>query len=228
MPVCAILVQAALLARLAAPYPFAVGESLQYEAALGVFPIGTARVTVSGVTREQGKEAFVFTASGEGGPPGIRASYEMTSWVGKVPFNSLRFNRRWTQGRSVQEEHYQIIPDSSRYRIEGQPQEWVAPSDPLDELAFLYYLRTMPMKVGGSYQVSRYFKTGYNPIQIRVLSRQTATLPSGARVPVLVIQAATRGTTVGVWLTDDAKRIPVRLDLPLPWGSVTLELSAGA
>jgi hypothetical protein len=228
MPVCAILVQAALLARLTAPYPFAVGESLQYDATLNVFPIGTARITVTGVTRERGKEAFVFNATGEGGPPGYQASYEATSWVGKAPFNSLRFNRRWVQGRSVKEEHFQIVPDSNRYRIEGKGQDYVAPADPLDELAFLYYLRTIPMKVGGSYQISRYFQNSYNPVQVRVLSRQTATLPSGATVPVLALRATAGGNAVNVWLTDDAKRIPVRLELPLPWGSVTLELSAGA
>jgi hypothetical protein len=229
MPACAILAQALLLARLTNPYPFAVGETLQYDATLGVFPIGTATATVTGMTRERGKEAFVFNASGEGGPPGVRATYEMTSWVGTGTFNSLRFNRRWVQPpRGVQEEHYQIIPDSSRYRIEGKPQDWVAPRDPLDELAFLYYLRTIPMKVGGNYQISRYFKNAYNPVTVSVVSRDTAQLPSGKTVPVLVVQVAAQGTTVGVWFTDDARRIPVRLDLPLPWGSVTLELTGGA
>lgn len=228
MPVCTLLVHAAFLARLTAPYPFAVGETLQYEATLGVFPIGTATVTVTGMARERGKEAFVFNAAGQGGPPGIRARYEMTSWVGTGPFNSLRFNRRLVQGNSVEEEHYQIIPDSSRYRVEGKPDNWVAPNDPLDELAFLYYLRTMPMKVGGSYQLSRYFKTGYNPIEVRVVARDTARLPSGASVPVLVVEVTSRGTTVGVRFTDDARRLPVQLDLPLPYGSVTLELTGGA
>ncbi len=104
----------------------------------------------------------------------------------------------------------------------------MAPSNPLDELAFLYYLRTMPMKVGASYQIPRYFKTGYNPIQVRVLSRGAAQLPSGQTVPVLVVEASARGTTIGVRFTDDARRLPVQLDLPLPYGSVTLELTAGA
>jgi hypothetical protein len=228
MPVCTLFAQAALLARLTAPYPFAVGETLQYEATLGMFPVGTATATVTGMARERGKEAFVFTAMGQGGPPGIRARYDLTSWVSTGPFNSLRFDRRLAQGSSVQEEHYQIIPDSNRYRIEGKPQDWAAPSDPLDELAFLYYLRTMPMKVGGTYLLSRYFKTGYNPIQVRVLSRDTARLPSGASVPVLVVEVTSRGTTVGVRFTDDARRLPVQLDLPLPYGSVTLALTAGA
>ena len=55
MPVCTLLVHAAFLAHLTAPFPFAVGETLQYEATLGVFPIGTATVTVNltGVTNAQ-------------------------------------------------------------------------------------------------------------------------------------------------------------------------------
>ncbi|MGH7498344.1 MAG: DUF3108 domain-containing protein [Gemmatimonadales bacterium] len=227
MPVLTLLVQALLLTRLTAPFPFAVGETLRYEARLGMFPIGTASVTVSSMARERGKEAFVFNATGQGGPPGLRARYDLTSWVSTTPFNSLRFNRRLVQGNSVEEEHYLIIPDSSRYRIEGKPEDWVAPSDPLDELAFLYYLRTIPMKVGSSYQIPRYFKTGYNPIQVRVVARDTARLPSGQTVPVLVVEASSRGTTMGVRFTDDARRLPVQLDLPLPYGSVTLELTGG-
>jgi uncharacterized protein DUF3108 len=228
MPVWTIFAQTALLARLTAPYPFAVGETLQYEAKLGVFPVGTATLTVSRMARERGTEAFVFNATGQGGPPGMRARYDLTSWVGAAPFNSLRFHRRLVQGNSVEEEHYQIVPDSSRYRIEGGTQAWAAPSNPLDELGFLYFLRTAPMKPGAVYRYARYFKTGYNPIQVRVVQRDTALLPSGASVPVLVVEVSSRGTTVGVRFTDDARRLPVQLDLPLPYGTVTLELTAGA
>ena len=75
MPAATLLAHAALLAGLAqAPaYPFAVGETLQYEATLGYFPIGTATAAVARTTRERGSDAFVFTAVGEGGPPGFRA-----------------------------------------------------------------------------------------------------------------------------------------------------------
>ena len=113
MPAATLLAHAALLAQLSAPYPFAVGETLQYEASLGYFPIGTATATVARTTRERGADAFVFAMTGEGGPPGIRVRYELTS----------------------------------------------------------------------------------------------------------------RGATLGVRLTDDARRLPVQLDLPLPYGTVTLQLT---
>jgi hypothetical protein len=220
-----LLAHAALLARLTAPYPFAVGETLEYEAKLGVIPIGTARMTVNPMTRERGAEAFVFAATGAGRPMGIRVGADLTSYVGARGFNSLRFHRKLYQGGSVEESVFQIVPDSSRYRQDGVPQDWAAPRDPLDELAFLYYLRTAPLKVGATYQIPRYFKTGYNPIQVRVLGRVEWQLPDGRTVPAFNLEITSRNLLMNVTMTDDARRLPVELDLPLPFGRVTLELT---
>lgn len=229
MPVTPLLLHAALLARLtASAYPFAVGETLQYEARLGMLPIGSATVAVSGMAQERGAQAFVFAASGEGRPLGIRVGAELTSWVGARGFNSLRFHRRVFQGASVDESQFRIIPDSSRYREDGNPQDWAAPSNPLDELAFLYYLRTMPLKVGATYLIPRYFKTGYNPIEVRVVGRDTRQLPGGRTAPVLDLAISSRTLRMGVMLTDDARRLPVEMNFPLPFGRVTLELTSAS
>ena len=114
MPVSVLIVRAALLARLAgpapapvAPYPFAVGETLSYDAKLGYFPIGSATASV-GRAREQGADAFVFAFAGAGGPPGVRVQYELTSWTRSTRFASLRFHRKMVQGNSVEEQRYQI------------------------------------------------------------------------------------------------------------------------
>ncbi|HYC31049.1 MAG TPA: DUF3108 domain-containing protein [Gemmatimonadales bacterium] len=224
MPVLALVAHAALVAQLAA-YPFRVGETLTYDARLGYFPVGTATASVSRMARERGSEAFVFSLTGEGGPPGIRVSYELTSWVGTRQFASLRFHRKMVQGGKVSEERYQIVPDSSRYRLEGGTQSWVAPRDALDELAFLYYLRTIPLEAGQSFTEIRYFKMGYNPIRVRVAGRRTVTLPDGSTVPALAVEVTSRNETMSVRFTDDARRLPVEIDLPLPYGSVTLELT---
>jgi Protein of unknown function (DUF3108) len=226
MTAFSLLVHAAILAGPAAPYPFTVGESLQYHAKLGYLPVGTATVSVNRMARERGNEAFVFALTGQGGPPGIRVRYELTSWVGTKRFASLRFHRRLVQGTSIQEERYQIVPDSSRYRQEGGSQDWVAPRNAIDELGFLYYLRTVPLEVGKSYSFSRYFKTGYNPILVRVTGRESLALPGGRTAPCLVVEVTARGQTMGVRFTDDARRLPVSMDLPLPYGSVTLELAS--
>jgi Protein of unknown function (DUF3108) len=216
---------ASLLARLAAPYPFAVGETLRYDAKLGYFPVGTATAKVSRLAQERGEKAFVFAMTGAGGPPGYRVQFDLTSWVDSNEFNSLRFHRRLLQAGKVEEHEYVIVPDSARYREAGVPGDWVSPTEPLDELAFLYYLRTAPLKVGKSYSFARYFKTGYNPIQVTVTGRESVPLPNGT-APCLAVEVATHGTSMRVWLTDDARRLPAQLELPLPFGVVTLQLTS--
>jgi hypothetical protein len=225
MPILLLLAHAALLASLAAPAPFAVGETLRYDAKLGYFPVGTATVSVSQRTKERGVDAYVFTLAGQGGPRGWRVRYDLTSWTDSRRFNSLRYHRRLLQGGKTDEHEYVILPDSSRYREVGVPGEWAAPPEPLDELAFLYFLRTAPLQLGRSYSYSRYFKTGYNPIQVNVAeAREAVTLPDGKAVPSIPVEVTARGMTMKVWFTDDTRRLPVQLELPLPFGVVALQL----
>ncbi|MGH7512362.1 MAG: DUF3108 domain-containing protein [Gemmatimonadales bacterium] len=226
MPILPLLLHGALLARLVAPpYPFAVGERLEYDASLGMIPVGSATISVNPMTQERGRQAFVFSASGEARPMGLKFGAELTSYVGVQAFSSLRFHRKLIQGGSVNDVQFQIVPDSSRYRQIGDPRDWAAPPDPLDELAFLYYLRTARLKPGATYSISRYFQTGYNPVQVRVTGRETRALPDGRSAPVLTLEITSRGNVVTVALTDDARRLPVEIDLPLPFGRVTLALS---
>jgi hypothetical protein len=227
IPAAQLLTQALLLTRLAAPYPFSVGETLRYEAKLGYFSVGTASVTVTRLVRERGSEAFEFALAGRGGPPGWRVSYDLTSRVGTARFHSLRFHRKLVQGGKVDEHAYVIVPDSARYREEGVPGDWVAPTDPLDELAFLYYLRSAPLEVGQSYSLHRYFKSGYNPVEVTVTGRESVLTPGGATQSCLAVRVTSRGSSMQVWFSEDKRRLPVQLELPLPFGSVTLQLVSG-
>jgi hypothetical protein len=206
-------------------YPFKVGETLRYTATLGYLPVGEASLAVTGMARERGAETFVLVASGEGGPPGLGVSYQMTSWVGTEKFTSRRFHRRITQAGRVSDQRFVIFPDSGRVRQEGRPEVWGTTSEPLDELAFLYFLRTVPLEVGRSYAWSRYFHTGYNPVRVQVLGRETLSLPDGRQVTCLALQLTARNASSEVWLSDDARRLPVQLRGQLPFGQVTLRLS---
>jgi hypothetical protein len=222
----AVITAAGLMFPAAPPaYPFKVGETLRYTATLGYLPIGEASLAVTGLARERGAETFVLAANGEGGPPGLGVSYQLTSWVGTEQFTSRKFYRRITQAGRVSDERFVILPDSGRVRQEGRPEVWGTTAEPLDELAFLYFLRTIPLQVGRSYAWSRYFHTGYNPIRAQVLRRESLSLPDGRTVPCLVIQLTARSASSEVWLSDDPNRLPVQLRGQLPFGQVTLRLT---
>jgi hypothetical protein len=222
----ALIAATGLLAPAAPPaYPFKVGETLRYTATLGYLPIGEASLSVTGLARERGAETFVLAAAGEGGPPGLGVTYQLTSWVGTEQFTSRKFYRRITQAGRVTDEKFLIMPDSGRVRQEGRPGVWGTTAEPLDELAFLYFLRTIPLQVGRSYAWSRYFHTAYNPVRAQVLRRESLTLPGGREVPCFVVRLTARTASSEVWLSDDAARLPVQLRGQLPFGQVTLRLT---
>ncbi len=211
----------------AAPVPFAVGETLDYDARIGLMAAGSASITVVRMDAVRGRPVYVFTLRGAGGPPGLRSSYAMTSWTGIEPFVSRRFDRSVTVAGRTDEHHYEIVPDSLRYRETGDPanaRDWVAPATPLDELAFLYYLRTLPLSPGDARVLRGYFRNGYNPVMLNVTGRESVTLGDGRAVPCLALRLTAAGTTSRVWLTEDARRLPVQLDLPLTVGRVRLTL----
>ena len=126
------------------------------------------------MTRERGDEAFVFAATRRGpaaGPPGRRRAHLVRGRRRRSTPSAFTGScsraAAWTTRSS------RSFPTPAGTARIGVPQDWVAPPDPLDELAFLYYLRTAPLKVGATYSISRYFKTGYNPVQVRVTGRET-------------------------------------------------------
>ncbi len=208
----------------AAPLPFSVGETLRYDARIGRLSAGSATTTVTRMESVRGARVFVFTMSGTGGAPGLRADYAMTSRAGGAPFQSRRFDRRVTLAGRTDEHHFEIVGDSLRYREVGSRQDWVTPAAPLDELAMLYYLRTLPLRVGETRSLRGYFKNGYNPLTVSVTEREGVVLGDGSSAPCLLVRIVSAGTRSDLWLTDDARRLPAQLDLPLSYGRVRLVL----
>ncbi len=205
-----------------ADWPFAVGETLHYDAKVGYFPAGVADIHVARNAAVRGKRAVVFTLSANGGPPGLKSSWDLTSWVESADFASLQFHRHMDLAGRVTDEQWQILPDSLRYRLAGSSQEFVAPAQPMDELALLYYIRTLSLAPGQSRALNGYFRSGFNPITVSALGRETVKVGSGASVRCLHLRVAAAGRSSELWITDDARRIPARATVPLPIGNATL------
>jgi hypothetical protein len=148
----------------------------------------------------------------------------MTSWVGGDRFTSRRFHRRTEFRGRVTDERFVIVPDSGLYRAEGAAGAWVTPAQPLDELALLYYLRTLRLTPGSSHTLRGYFRNGYNPVRVRVTGREMVELGSGEEVACLALTVSAAGLTSEVWLTDDAARVPAQLRVPTVLGRVRLVL----
>jgi len=101
----------------------------------------------------------------------------------------------------------------------------------MDDVSFVYFARTLALVPGQCYELRRYFRPEGNPVVIRVLRRDTISVPAG-RFPAIVIQPEL--TTAGIfskdgraelWLSDDPSRLVLQLKSQLAFGSINLYLT---
>ena len=93
---------------------------------------------------------------------------------------------------------------------------------PLDELSFIYYVRTLPLDSDSILRVVRHYDTERNPVEIRVLRRDSVLTEAGLFHTIVVeMRVKERGHydgqgTIRIHLSDDARRLPVRIESNVP------------
>lgn len=215
----------------ATDYPFAVGERFQYSAKLGFLRLGTAWMSVNGIDSVRGHESFVFEFGLEASAPFYKAKNVLRSWTGTDDLISRRFRQDLVENGKPRPRYYEIFPDSQTFDQEQRPGSKPSVAQPLDDAAFFYFLRTLSLEVGKSYQYDRYFRKELNPVTIKVVKREKMELPDGSKVQCLILNPVVGDDGVfgpraeaQLWITDDARRIPVQIRSKLPFGTVTLRL----
>ncbi|MEZ4457376.1 MAG: DUF3108 domain-containing protein [Gemmatimonadales bacterium] len=218
-------------ARTLAEYPFEVGERLEYSAKFGVIRVGDASINVAQVDTLRGEPTFLFRFRLAGGNFLFKIDNTIESWTTVADFSSLRFRSDSKENDKVYLREYDIFPDSGFYRQRGKDNREPTPEQPLDDASLLYFVRTTPLEVGQTYRFNKYFIQDKNPLVIRVLKRERMELPDGTKVDCLVLNPVIddKGmfadrAEARLWVTDDARRLPVQIRSKFPFGTVTLRL----
>lgn len=214
-----------------AAYPFRVGERLQYSAKLGILRLGTAWMSVKGIDTVRGAESFVFEFGLDASAPFYKSRNVLQSWTGTQDLISRRFRQDLVENGKERKRYFEIYPDSLIYVQEQRPGSKESVANPLDDAAFFYFLRTIPLEVGKTYKYERYFKKELNPVTIKVVKREKMEMPDGKEVPCIILNPvvgeeglfAPRSQAM-LWLTNDERRLPVQIRAKLPFGTVTLRL----
>lgn len=212
-------------------YPWAVGETLTYSAKLGLLSLGAGTLEVAGLDTVRGTESFRFRFRLQGKTIIYSLDDVLESYVGTRDLVSRRFVQDFVENEKPSHRHFEIYPDSGFFRETGKPEAQPSPPDPLDDAAFFYFVRVTPLEVGKKYVYNRYFRKEKNPVTIEVLKREKMNLPDGRAVDCLVLHPIidTKGmfskrSETQIWLTDDARRLPVQIRSKFPFGTITLRL----
>jgi hypothetical protein len=219
----------------AAPAPFGPGEHLVYRVKVGILNAGYGFMTVHGTeeVRENPSYHVEMGIRGGVGPFRVRDSYE--SWLDVSTFQSWRYIRDVNQVGYSAVRHYEFYPD--RMEWEHLPTDESGPLGsalPLDEIAFIYFIRSLPLEVGRTYTFNRYFKDDGNPVVIEVLRKEQREV-EGVVYNTIVVHPLIRtsglfgqGGDAELHFTDDERRILVYLKSNIPKfpGSLTLHLQS--
>ncbi len=217
------------LAPVAVPFP--VGERLVYGARYGPFSVGTATMQVAGIDTIRGVETVHFVFLIDGGALWYHIHQNLESWVGRHDFRSRRFlNQTEEKGKSWQRK-FEIYPDSGFYREAGRDTTVPTVADPLDDAAFLYWIRTVPLEIGKRYEFRRYFRPERNPVIVEVLKRERVGV-AGKKWDAIVVRPRipngggifAEKADARMWLSDDSLRIMLALQSKFSFGQVTLKL----
>jgi hypothetical protein len=218
-----------------AELPFFVGERLAYGVKVArVGAMGRGAMTVEGPVDVRGQSAYHlrFGFSTRVGP--VKVVNESESWLDPGAMRSLRFHKHERHPLSSHDERVELFPEQRRWEGQGGT-AGESPSDhPLDELSFIYFLRTLPLVLDSTYRFDRHFDAGRNPTTIRFVGREPVVTPAGKFQTLLIEMRVPdprrykRGEGV-IWinLTDDTCRLPVRIQSQMPIaGAAVLTLEA--
>lgn len=213
--------------------PFVVGERLSYDVHFGVIKVGSGSMEVRGIDTVRGRPAYHTTFRIIGGIPLYSVDDVFESWFATDDLASLRFVQSQNEGSREREHHYEIFPERRTYDDLGDNKpEQPSVADPLDDGSFVYFVRTVPLEVGKTYEFQRYFKPERNPVTIRVLRRERVKVPAGT-FDAVVIQPVIK--TKGVfsedghaelWISDDEHRMILQMKSRLSFGSLDLYLTS--
>jgi hypothetical protein len=211
--------------------PFAVGERLVYEGRVrGIGGRGT--MWIAGPVDIRGVPTYElhFDFSARVGP--LTVSQKSISWLDPERMAALRFEKRERHLLVRREESVELFPDEQRWHAKNGDAGTSPTSAPLDELSFIYFVRTLVLTTDSTLRFARHFDAERSPTLVRMVGREQVNTPAGS-FNTVVVEMRVRDPqhykgegTIRFSISDDRCRVPVRIESNIPdAGTVVLTLA---
>ena len=234
----AVALDVGVIARSAAQtteLPFDVGERLRYRLQIGKLgTIGDGEMSVSGPVEVRGTETLLLRSEIHAKFGFVKTTDRAESWIDPTRMASLRYEKR-THGAFSRDDdqRVELYPEDQRWEDAHGRSGQSPTTAPLDELSFIYFLRTLPLSSDTVDRVVRHYDRDRNPIAVRVMGRDTVRTKAGTFSTIVVemrVKDPRRYGGEGVirlYLSDDAYRYPVRIESSVPvLGATVLTLES--
>lgn len=212
--------------------PFPIGEALDYRVHVARGGnVGQGQMRVEGPFVDRGVVTWRLTFELEAGRGPIRANDRTVSWLDPERFASTKFEKTERHPLSRSEERIEMHREAGTYTDEAGKTHSLGSELPLDELSFIYFLRTLPLDRDSTYEFNRHFDAERNPTIVHVKGEEILDTPVGifrTRVVEMHVKDPKRYKGRGVirFNLDVADcHVPVRIQSSMPLlGATTLTL----
>ncbi len=211
--------------------PFKPGEQLKYTARFNVLPVGEAVLTV--VKREQLDDITAYhinyqARTGEVADRIFKIRDKIDIWFDDQQMFTYRVEKNINEGR-----YHRKVTTIINYRdsIAVTGKDTVAITKPVrDPYSLFYYLRSQPLKIGNTLQLVTFDNNKQTDFQLTVIEKQQVNVPAGKYSCLVVKPFRSQRALfknqgdIEVWLSDDKRRLPVKINIKLKYGSLILKL----
>jgi hypothetical protein len=214
-------------------------EKLVFEVAWGLLHVGQATLEAEDLVDFNGRPAYhvVSRAVSNHFCDGFYKVRDLNeSWIDAKAFASLGYAKSLREGRFFREEW--VLFDDGKWigKWAGRDLNYsvaagTAPVGVHDILSSLYYLRGKDLAVGKDIVLDVNTRQNW-ALVVRVIKKENVKTPAG-RFDALLVEPTLRheglfiqkGNRLRIWLSDDAKRVPVMMKVDVFFGSITARLS---
>lgn len=214
---------------------FQVGETLKYTARYGFIHAAEVTFEVQESKKEfGGKKPLHFVAKGGTTPSFdwfLKVRHRYDSYVDQTELLPLQFTESVREGKYKRDSYANF--DQKGNKIVASKGTFVSDDVTFDILSMYYFARCLDIKnvkVGEVIKMKYFLDDGIYPLDIEYLGKETITTESGKFECIKFSPALQPGrvfrkdSRMYMWITNDANRIPVKVEVEILIGSLVLEL----
>jgi hypothetical protein len=225
------------------PTPFQEGENLTFVVRWGVVTGGYATLGVPSIDTVEGQPAYHILS--EARSTGMVETFykvrdKNEAWMATSSPKSLRYSKKIHEGKYSVDQVVDLDQTAKTFHLTEirhdkndarEEKKGDIPANVLDVLSSLYYIRSAPLEVGKSFTIDVHSGDKTFPLLVKVEKLEKIKVKAGKflcyRVePVLRDHGIfiSKGKKLEVWMTADARHMPVLMRSEIFIGHVSAEL----
>ncbi len=214
---------AAFPGSVAGTLPFMPGEKLVYDVTVNHgHKVGQASMWIEGPVDVRGTSTYLLRFDSRVRIALMSGVSTSSSWFDPEAGASLRFRKSERSPLGHSNESVEMFPATKSWRgADGK--SGVSPQgSPLDELSFIYFIRTLPMVAGTAHRFDRHFDAARDPVIIQMVRPEVIPTAMG-EVKTMLVEMRVRDPkhykeagVIRFNISNDACRLPVRIESTMP------------